>query len=254
MTTLLPTAIYQHQGAQYLITSVDFEGRRAYGKRVFVDWYTEALPETEVQVLYEDECAENQAPQIRLCHMGHGEVHLRTIATLYKRIRFYTNENLETGPIDLPPEEMDTTAFWIVPSEELEDRTRLNEGGRAGAIVGLAQILRGVAPLFVHMGRGALRARGYGCHAHWRRPAAILHDTVPGGVGLASALFEHRYAFLGAALDLVTRCTCQSGCPSCIGIGSDLGRSAKEAVRDILELLTSQSAGQRDALSFEAER
>jgi DEAD/DEAH box helicase domain-containing protein len=237
MTTLHPQAIYQHQGVPYQVTSLDWAGRRAYAKRVAVDWYTEAQTETEISVLYEDERGSLRAGGSQLLRWGHGEVHLSTIAPLFKRIRFYTNENLETGPIDLPPEEMETTAFFLVLSPFVQEAIRMKEAGRAQVVVALAAALRGVAPLFVQMGRGALKGKGYATHPHWQLPAVILHDVVPGGIGLAEGLYRSRLALLAAAYDLVLRCPCRGGCPSCIGIGSDLGRPAKDAVKDLLKLL-----------------
>ncbi len=232
LTTLHPGAIYQHQGTQYQIAELDWNGRRAYARRVDVDWYTEAETDTEVQVLQEDgEAASSLSLQ------GFGDVHVTTLATLYKRIRFYTNENLETGPIDLPPEEMDTTAMWLVVTPELDRRVRLNDGTRAGAVGGLAHLMRGVAPLFVRMGGGALRARGYACHPHWQRPVVLLYDGVPGGVGLSEALFSVREELLTAALQVLDRCSCRGGCPSCIGLARDRGPAARRAAREILRLL-----------------
>lgn len=237
LTTLHPGAIYQHQGVQYQVTELDWDGRRAYAKRVKVDWYTEAETETEVQVLQED--GEADGP---LVLQGFGDVHVTTLATLYKRIRFYTNENVETGPIDLPAEEMDTTALWFVVRPELERRVRFHDSTRAGAVGGLAHLLRGVAPLFVQMGGGALRARGYACHPHWESPVALLYDGVPGGVGLAERLFSVREELLAAALDVLRKCPCRGGCPSCIGLARDRGPSARRAAREILELLVAREA------------
>jgi len=234
LTTLHRGAIYQHQGVQYQITELDWPGRRAYAKRVDVDWYTEAETETEIQVLQEDgEVATT------LSRQGHGDVHVTTLATLFKRIRFYTNENVETGPIDLPPEEMDTTALWVVVEKELEQQVRLNEGTRAGAVGGLAHLLRGVAPLFVRMGGGALRARGFACHPHWERPVAMLYEGVPGGVGLAESLFAVREELLRAALEVLEACPCRGGCPGCIGLARDRGPEARRATEDILRSLLS---------------
>jgi len=237
LTTLHKGAIYQHQGVQYQIMELDWEGRRAYAKRVKVDWYTEAETETDIQVLQEDGEAASM-----LVVQGHGDVHVTTLATLFKRIRFYTNENVETGPIDLPAEEMDTTAWWLVIQPELERQVRFDTGTRSGAVGGLAHLLRGVAPLFVQMGGGALRARGYACHPHWERPVVLLYDGVPGGVGLAERLFSVREDLLAAALEVLRKCPCQGGCPSCIGLARDRGPAARRAAREILEALTQEPA------------
>lgn len=248
LTSLHPEAIYQHQGTQYQITDLDWDGRRAYAKRVDVDYYTEAETDTDVQVLCEDGREEHE--QIVLAH---GDVHVTTIATLFKRIRFYTNENLETGPIDLPPEELDTTAFMLVIGEELQALARFSESTRAGAVHGLATLLAGVAPLFVQLGRGALRARGFATHQHFEAPAVFLWDAAPGGIGLAENLYREREALLRAARDRLHACGCTRGCPSCIGIGGERGRPAREAADIVLQHAVEALARARRARGLDRE-
>ena len=232
ITSLYPCAIYQHQGEQYQVKTLDWGGRRAYARKVDVDYYTEAEVNTDVQVLQEDGGVTG-----RLGVLGHGDVHVSHLATLYKRIRFYSNENLETGPIDLPPEELDTMAFWIAFSPELERLVRLADGTRAGAVGGLAHLLRGVVPLFLRAGPGDLRARGFACHAHFLAPTVMLYEAVPGGVGISRELHQHRMAVLEAARETLTRCPCRVGCPGCIGISAERGAAARAAARDVLDHL-----------------
>src|SRR5262249_37611488 len=143
-TTIHEDAIYQHQGEQYHVEKLDWDGRRAYARRAAVDYYTDAEVETDVKILTEDAREESG-----LCVEGRGDVHVTTLATMFKRIRFYTHESLDAGKIALPPEEMDTTAFWIVLSEALVSRARLREGARAGALAGVATLIRGLAPLYL---------------------------------------------------------------------------------------------------------
>ena len=51
LTTVHPKAIYLHQGQQYHVERLDFEQRKAYVKRVNVDYYTDAIRYTQVRVL-----------------------------------------------------------------------------------------------------------------------------------------------------------------------------------------------------------
>ncbi len=230
MTTIHPQAIYQHQGTQFQINRLDWEGRRAYAEKVLVDYYTEAETGTEVRVLSEDETTPTEA-----VHCGRGDVHITEIATFWKRIRFYTNENLETGPIDLPPEEMDTTAAWFVIQDSLAAKAGLALGSRAGAVAGLATLLKGVAPLFLRIGGRDLRALGMASHPHWKKPVIMLYDGVPGGVGLAEQVYAGREALLLAASRALEGCACLYGCPSCIGLGGERGPGSKAAARILLE-------------------
>ncbi len=58
LTTVHPKAIYIHQGQQYHVERLDFDQRKAYVKRVNVDYFTDAIRYTQVRVL---EIAEEQA-------------------------------------------------------------------------------------------------------------------------------------------------------------------------------------------------
>ena len=51
LTTVHPKAIYLHQGQQYHVERLDFEERRAYVKRVDLEYYTDAIRYTQVRVL-----------------------------------------------------------------------------------------------------------------------------------------------------------------------------------------------------------
>ena len=48
------------------------------------------------------------------------------------------------------------------------------------------------------------------------RPAVFLYDNHPGGIGLSSLCTRDRPRWCGA-LELVERCDCRYGCPSCVG-------------------------------------
>ena len=51
LTTVHPKAIYLHQGQQFHVEALNFEERKAYVKRVDVDYYTDAIRYTQVRVL-----------------------------------------------------------------------------------------------------------------------------------------------------------------------------------------------------------
>src|SRR6516162_1664047 len=87
LTTLHPKAIYIHQGQQYHVERLDFEQRKAYVKRVNVDRYT------EVRVL---EIAEED-PIAGLAARVHGDVLVRSQVVGFKKIKFFTNENVGAG-------------------------------------------------------------------------------------------------------------------------------------------------------------
>ena len=56
--------------------------------------------------------------------------------------------------------------------------------------------------------------------SHWSAtglPTITIYERTPGGVGYAEQLFASIPDVLRAALDLVTTCPCENGCPACVG-------------------------------------
>lgn len=124
-------AIYIHQGQQYQVERLDWEGRLAEVRPVAVDYYTTAGTSTEVQVIEVIEEAAAGATQ-KAC----GQVQVISKATGFKKVKLYTHETLGRGEIDLPEQEMETTAYWFSLAEaaagqlESEGLLRSDSGDR----------------------------------------------------------------------------------------------------------------------------
>jgi DEAD/DEAH box helicase domain-containing protein len=229
ITEVYEGAIYGHQGESYLVERFDFEDRRAFVKPVDADYYTEADTETEVKFLHLDECLEFAN------YTAHrGEVHVATLAKAFKKIKFYTRENVGIGEINLPPEEFETEATALVLQKDLVQRLGLRKGGEASCLQGVGQLLQGLVPLFVRVDPGDVQVVSEALHPHFEAPALILYDRIPDGVGLSQRLFEVHREILEAAEQLLMKCQCRSGCPSCVGPQASLGTRSKSVALAIL--------------------
>lgn len=69
------------------------------------------------------------------------------------------------------------------------------------------------------------------------RPAILLYDLVPAGIGLSEALYQMHDRLLTEALDLVGHCACQDGCPSCVGPGGENGAGGKQEALALLQAM-----------------
>jgi DEAD/DEAH box helicase domain-containing protein len=58
-------------------------------------------------------------------------------------------------------------------------------------------------------------------------PTIFVYERVPAGVGFAERLFTMRHDLLRAAAELAQRCTCEGGCPSCVGPAGIVGERGK---------------------------
>lgn len=222
-------AIYGHQGDTYLVERLDFQDRRAFVRRIDADYYTEADSETEVKVLHVDaqaDCAGYVAHRI--------EVHVSTLAKGFKKIKYYTRENVGAGEIDLPPEEFETEGCALVLKQDLVRKLGLDRGGEASCLAGVGELLQGLVPLFLRVDPGDVRVLSEVLQAHFMAPTLLLYDRVPNGVGLSQRLFSLHQEVLQAALSVVQGCSCRSGCPSCVGPQAALGQRSKATSLAIL--------------------
>jgi DEAD/DEAH box helicase domain-containing protein len=234
MSMIHPGAIYGHQGEQYIIESLDYEHRRALAIRLDSDYYTEAEVETDIKVLHLDTTMEFGAYSMNL-----GEIGVTKTATLFKKIRYYTRENLGTGVIDLPPESMHTEAMILAFEPGAVARTGLFDGNRSGSFLGFARLLLRVAPLFVRCDMADLGVKAEIASTHFNRPVVILFDDIPGGVGLSQAASHNHRRILEAMRSIVTGCECKSGCPCCIDPAPQGTFKHKSTVLALIDLLLS---------------
>src|SRR6202047_148412 len=145
LTTVHPKAIYIHQGQQYHVERLDFQQRKAYVKPVNVDYFTDAIRATQVRVL---EIAAEQAiagPAAR----AHGDVLVRSQVVGFKKIKFFTNENVGSGKLELPENEMHTTAFWLTLGHSLLTELPFTLSERQNGIFGLLYALGSIATLLL---------------------------------------------------------------------------------------------------------
>jgi DEAD/DEAH box helicase domain-containing protein len=219
-------AIYLQDGAQYHVDRLDWEEKKAYVRPVEVDYYTDALLGVHVTVL--DTFEHDPVPRL---DRAHGEVRLAALATMFKKIRFHTHENVGAGPINLPEQTLHTTAYWTTAEAGLWAGLGL-AGGEArlaleAGLQGMAHAMRTVASLRLMCDPRDLGALAEVRSAATRRPTVTVYEVYPGGVGYARRLYELHESLLAGAAELVRDCPCAAGCPSCTGpLGSVDGAKA----------------------------
>jgi DEAD/DEAH box helicase domain-containing protein len=237
--TLYEGAIHMIQSTPYQVERLDWTGRKAYVTRTHVDYYTDAIDYTRLKVLERFDGAVSGLGQAQ-----HGEVHVLRRVAGYKKIRYYSHENIGYGPVNLPDQELHTTALWWQLTQAVLDEAFDSRQAALDGFLGAAVALHLVATVAVMAdardlqkavgsgdgawfaagdarGRGSLRApdgRGVDAEACAQfQPTVFLYDAYPGGIGLSEPLYARREELLNRALELVQRCDCSAGCPACIG-------------------------------------
>src|SRR5438552_4042577 len=140
-------AIYLHGGQQHHVEHLDFKERKAFVKRVDVDYYTDAVRYTQVRIL-EVAAASQQTDAVSLgsAHSrSHGDVLVRSQVVGFKKIKFFTNETIGDGKLELPENEMHTTSYWITLERSLLDSLPFTVSERQSGMFGPLQALQSVA-------------------------------------------------------------------------------------------------------------
>jgi len=305
-----PQAIYLHSGQTYEVESLDLENKVAHLHPVEVDYYTE--PKRQVEIEKISVLRESEAPGGKIAY---GEVEVTTKVVGYRRMKWYTNENLGDGELELPPTQLRTTGYWLALSDETVESLRISgswkndpnnygpnwmmqrklalmRDGRTcqicGAVEkdvplhvhhkipfrnfpsyaaanqldnlitlcpschrqaeasvkmksglgGLVYVLHNLAPLFLMCDIGDLGAQADPLSTLAdKKPAVVLYDLVPAGIGLAEALYEMHTDLMLRARERITECPCPNGCPSCVGPAGPNGIGGKEETLALLNCL-----------------
>lgn len=236
--TLYEGAIHMVQSVPYQVEQLDWDGRKAYVTRTFADYYTDSIDYTKLKVLDRfDGCRAGAGD----CH--HGEVHVLRRVAGYKKIRYYTHENIGYGPVTLPDQELHTTAVWWQLPQAVLLRAFADRQDALDGFLGAAYALHIVATVAVmadardlqkavgngdgawfatadESGRGQLRGAEGEAGIELQQsfvPTVYLYDNFPGGVGLSEPLWQRQRELLQRASELVGRCDCKAGCPACVG-------------------------------------
>jgi DEAD/DEAH box helicase domain-containing protein len=222
-------AIYIHESLQYYVDRLEWGERKAYVHRVDVDHYTYANRAVTLKPL--DIFAEAPAAGGRRVH---GEVMVASLVTLFKKLKFVTDENVGWGPIDLPELELQTTAYWLT-AEGAARGWRRNE--LDVALLGAGRAIQTVASVLLMVDPRDLGLVSQVRSPHQEAPTIYLYEAIPGGVGLSERLWDRHDELIAAATALIAACGCEAGCPACTGPRLEPDIDAKVLARRLLATL-----------------
>ena len=212
---------------QYQVEKLDYEEKKAWVREVAVDYFTDANMAIELNVLHVDKEVEHGG-----LSRFYGEVTVNAKPTIFKKIKLRTHENIGSGPIHLPEEELHTSAYWFALNEKATAGKTAND--LQFALLGLANVLIHIAPLYLMCDPLDIRVVPQVKSKHDKQPTIYFYDRYPGGIGLAERLYELHGQLLDQATRLITSCTCLSGCPACVGPIEEVGLLGKQHALDLL--------------------
>ena len=226
-------AIYMHEAQQYQVEKLDFEACKAFIRRVDVGYYTDANLNVSLRLLD----VEQQEDLGGGAERALGEVKVTTLVTMFKKFRFDTHETLGFGHVRLPEMDMHTTAMWWTLPEAL--CSRFENDTLKNGMMAISNLLRIVAPLYLMCAPQDVAVVYQVKCPFTDRPTLILYDNCPGGVGLAAKAYGMQRLLLEKALQIVSDCPCEQGCPSCAGPVGEIGTDGKATSKLLLKELIS---------------
>ena len=257
-TTLYEGAVYMCESELYAVEKLDYANRRAYVRKTPGEYYTDAIDYTDVSILEGFERRQGEGTVSE-----HGEVKVVTRVVGYKKIKFYTLENLGYGKIELPDLQFHTTSFWVTFQKALLERLPYHRLDIIDGVLGLGYALHSMAALHLMCDphdinrcvgdRGAkwflrLSRDAKGIYSSFDSPEEVsaetmplfeptlfLFDNYPGGMGFSHQLYDDSRMLLEKTMRLISKCSCAWGCPSCVGPVKEVGEKSKEVALALLK-------------------
>lgn len=257
LETLHKKAIYILEGEQFVVEEMDYENRKAFVRESDSDYYTDAISHTKISVL--DLFDDTQKDKY---YYSYGDTHVYTQVVGFKKIKFFTNENVGAGDLQLPQQEMHTTAFWITIRRELLEGIRISTEEKVEAVAGIAYLMRHICAVYLMCDTNDI---GYAVednitksdiHVNGFKKKSVIHDenglsneliefepniyiydNYPNGIGFSEMLYERIEEILNQIVKIIDNCECNEGCPSCIGPPIRKDSKTKLAAKFILNNL-----------------
>ncbi|WP_096435228.1 DEAD/DEAH box helicase [Alteribacter populi] len=234
LTLLHDEAIYLHEGTQFQVEELDWDEKKAYVREVDVEYFTDANLAVNLKVLEVDETKSSNYGEVEF-----GDVMVTAMATIFKKIKLETFENIGSGPIHLPEQELHTQAVSLSFPEELVKEW--GEKTLEEALGGLAHVWQHVSCVSVMCDKNDLHAVPQVKAIHSEKPTVFLYDRYPGGIGLSDQVYKQIDTTLEEANQYVESCPCEEGCPSCIGSAeTGIDNEEANAKQLVLRLLKSR--------------
>ena len=206
-----PEGIYLHDGETYLVRDLDLDGKIAYVERKEVDYYTQPILDSSIRITRERKSRTESGVNIFF-----GDATVSWATTAFKKIRFYSMDSIGYGKLDLPTQHLETVSVYLYPDGEVVGLVKRRGKNLVEGLVGIKNVLINILPLYVMCDRqdigGLVESSNTG------KPAIFLYDRFTGGIGFSEKAFGLLPDILRAALGVIEECSCDGGCPSCVGL------------------------------------
>jgi len=207
-----PGAVYLHQGEQFEVSELDLVTRVALVTRADPDYYTQSRDTTDIEVVgaSEESATSGAVPTF------YGTVRVTNQVVGFVRKLVATGDVVDTVPLALPPQTLETKAVWWAIPQDVIDRAAIKPADLPGAAHAAEHAAIGLLPLVATCDRWDVGGVSTAYHPDTASCAIFIYDGYAGGAGIAERGFRSTARLLEATLETVKQCPCSHGCPSCV--------------------------------------
>jgi DEAD/DEAH box helicase domain-containing protein len=145
-----------------------------------------------------------------------GDVRVTNHVVGFVRKLHLTGEILDTVPLELPPQTLDTRSVWWAVPDHVIARAGVGPAALPGSAHAAEHAAIGLLPLVATCDRWDVGGVSTALHPDTGSCAIFIYDGYPGGAGISERGFAAGERLLGATLEAIRVCPCHSGCPSCV--------------------------------------
>ncbi len=206
-----PGAVYLHQGEQFVVNELDLVTKVALVERADPDYYTQSRDTTDIEIVgAAEEATTGEVPTF------FGTVRVTNQVVGYVRKLVATGEIVDTVPLALPPQTLETKAVWWAIPQAVIDRAAIKPADLPGAAHAAEHAAIGLLPLVATCDRWDVGGVSTALHPDTGACTIFIYDGYPGGAGISERGFRSAARLLEATLETVRWCPCSHGCPSCV--------------------------------------
>ena len=123
-----PEAVYIHEAQPYYVEDLDLDKGIAHLKQVTLDYFTEPRRETTIEAF-----EVKKQDEIEGGTKFFGNLTILDQVTGYRRLRWFSQEQLGGGKVDLPPTRLETVGYWFGISQTVVEKLRAEFNWNADA-------------------------------------------------------------------------------------------------------------------------
>ena len=214
-----------HEGELYEVLKLDLESRTAYGVPFSGNYYTVPSGTRETRILQTF-----RKENLGRSRIHFGDINVEEVISMYKKLQFHNHQNLGYASLVRPlRKDYDTESTWIrIPENVTKAYRSLLVPGKNGELAlndhfeGLAFAIKNAA-MMVTMTESSDIDTVISNNARIpdffqeEQVYLFIYDRYEGGLGYSEKIYDLVPEILEKAIHMVKGCTCEDGCPACVG-------------------------------------